>query len=275
MNVSQAAEILRVQIDADASTIKQAWRRAASRAHPDRGGSNQEMQMVNAAYEYLSERSVADRRAEWAAIREEQEKERRRAEEAQQERARRARAQQEQQEAQQKRSWRSSEQSKSQKGDNHQGNSRHQYQEPHGPQFHWRSSSESAQPKPSWQGASVTVPRAYHGMLRKVSVLLGRTCLRIREVSVYALTAIIVALFLGTLRMLLWILRFLARVALLAGAVWGWLHLETWLFHHATWSWPWWIGVVGAWAGVVFFFKASVPYVLHGWERVVMHLEED
>lgn len=41
--------------DADAEAIKAAWRRAAMRLHPDRGGDHQQFIRIKAAYERLSE----------------------------------------------------------------------------------------------------------------------------------------------------------------------------------------------------------------------------
>ena len=58
-------EILGVDRDADDDTIKRAYRRASSAAHPDReGGSTEEQQRVNDAYAILSD---PDKRAEFNA----------------------------------------------------------------------------------------------------------------------------------------------------------------------------------------------------------------
>lgn len=46
-------DTLGVAKDATAEEIKQAWRRMSSRAHPDKGGSDEEQQAVNRAYEVL------------------------------------------------------------------------------------------------------------------------------------------------------------------------------------------------------------------------------
>lgn len=43
--------VLGVERNADAPTVKQAYRRAQATAHPDAGGSNQDFQEVQAAYE--------------------------------------------------------------------------------------------------------------------------------------------------------------------------------------------------------------------------------
>jgi len=47
-------KVLDVARDADARTIKKAFRRAAMKAHPDKGGSESKMATVNEAYEVLS-----------------------------------------------------------------------------------------------------------------------------------------------------------------------------------------------------------------------------
>lgn len=47
-------KVLNVARDADARTIKKAYREAAKIAHPDKGGSEQKMAAVNEAYEVLS-----------------------------------------------------------------------------------------------------------------------------------------------------------------------------------------------------------------------------
>lgn len=49
-------DVLGVSPDADDKVIKQAYRKAAKDAHPDRdGGSEEQMQLVNAAYDILSD----------------------------------------------------------------------------------------------------------------------------------------------------------------------------------------------------------------------------
>ena len=55
-------ETLGVPPDASAEEIKTARRRRASKAHPDKGGSDEEMQRVNHAYEVLSD---PERRAQY------------------------------------------------------------------------------------------------------------------------------------------------------------------------------------------------------------------
>ena len=47
-------EILGVKPNATKDEIKRAFRQRAWKAHPDRGGSNQEMMKVNAAFEAIS-----------------------------------------------------------------------------------------------------------------------------------------------------------------------------------------------------------------------------
>jgi hypothetical protein len=48
-------KVLGVSRDADAKTIKAAFRKAAKTAHPDKGGSEAKMASVNEAYEVLSD----------------------------------------------------------------------------------------------------------------------------------------------------------------------------------------------------------------------------
>jgi len=47
-------EILGIKSDATKDEVKQAFRKKAWDAHPDRGGSNEEMMKVNAAFEAIS-----------------------------------------------------------------------------------------------------------------------------------------------------------------------------------------------------------------------------
>ena len=53
MKLAQAAEILGLTGKADLEAVKLAYRRACMKYHPDRGGSNEMMQAVNAAYAML------------------------------------------------------------------------------------------------------------------------------------------------------------------------------------------------------------------------------
>lgn len=55
MNITQAADILGIEQGSilDESTVKAAFRRAAQKYHPDKGGSTEMMQAVNAAYAEL------------------------------------------------------------------------------------------------------------------------------------------------------------------------------------------------------------------------------
>lgn len=55
MNTAQAADILGIEQGAvlDEATVKAAFRRAAQKYHPDKGGSTEMMQAVNAAYAEL------------------------------------------------------------------------------------------------------------------------------------------------------------------------------------------------------------------------------
>lgn len=48
-------EVLGVEKDADPAKVKRAYRRRAEKAHPDKGGSDEEMAEVNQAYEVLSD----------------------------------------------------------------------------------------------------------------------------------------------------------------------------------------------------------------------------
>ena len=53
--------MLDVPRDADAKTIKKAFRKAAMKAHPDKGGSEAKMAAVNEAYEVLSNPELRQR----------------------------------------------------------------------------------------------------------------------------------------------------------------------------------------------------------------------
>lgn len=55
MNISQACDILGIEPGAvlDEATVKAAFRKAAQKYHPDKGGSTEMMQAVNAAYAEL------------------------------------------------------------------------------------------------------------------------------------------------------------------------------------------------------------------------------
>ncbi len=55
MNISQAADILGMEAGtvANETTVKQAFRRAAMKYHPDKGGSTEMMQAVNEAYAFM------------------------------------------------------------------------------------------------------------------------------------------------------------------------------------------------------------------------------
>ena len=55
MKAQQAAEILNIHGDLTPESIKLAYRHACSKYHPDRGGSTEMMQAVNAAYECLKD----------------------------------------------------------------------------------------------------------------------------------------------------------------------------------------------------------------------------
>jgi curved DNA-binding protein CbpA len=54
-------EELGIAKDADAATVKRAYRKAAKRAHPDRGGDAQAMTRVNVAYDILSDPARRER----------------------------------------------------------------------------------------------------------------------------------------------------------------------------------------------------------------------
>ena len=47
-------QVIGVSRDADAKTIKRAYRQAAKKAHPDKGGSEAKMAALNEAWEVLS-----------------------------------------------------------------------------------------------------------------------------------------------------------------------------------------------------------------------------
>ena len=54
MGVESPFETLRIDPDADADEIEQAYRRRVMEAHPDHGGSASEFQKVRAAYEAVT-----------------------------------------------------------------------------------------------------------------------------------------------------------------------------------------------------------------------------
>ncbi|KIJ33171.1 hypothetical protein M422DRAFT_183590, partial [Sphaerobolus stellatus SS14] len=54
-------KVIGVARDADARTIKKAYRKAAKQAHPDKGGSQQQMAALNEAYEVLSNEELRAR----------------------------------------------------------------------------------------------------------------------------------------------------------------------------------------------------------------------
>lgn len=53
MNIQDAINILGLDTEITEKTIKHAYRKACSKYHPDKGGSNEMMQAVNSAYETL------------------------------------------------------------------------------------------------------------------------------------------------------------------------------------------------------------------------------
>lgn len=57
MNIAQASDILGLAPGStlDESTVKAAFRRAAQKYHPDKGGSTEMMQTVNEAYSFLQQ----------------------------------------------------------------------------------------------------------------------------------------------------------------------------------------------------------------------------
>lgn len=54
MLFSHSSQVLGVSRDADARTIKKAYRKASKTAHPDKGGTEAKMAALNEAYEVLS-----------------------------------------------------------------------------------------------------------------------------------------------------------------------------------------------------------------------------
>ena len=59
MSPLAAARVLRVSLPATAEEVKTAYRAAVLRAHPDRGGREEDMRRVNLAYEILKSGSDA------------------------------------------------------------------------------------------------------------------------------------------------------------------------------------------------------------------------
>jgi hypothetical protein len=53
MKISDAANILNITGELTKAIIKKAYKRAAAKYHPDRGGNEDTMKMINAAYEQL------------------------------------------------------------------------------------------------------------------------------------------------------------------------------------------------------------------------------
>jgi hypothetical protein len=53
MDIRDAARVLQISISASPVELKTAFRKQALEAHPDRGGSNEKMALINAAYEAL------------------------------------------------------------------------------------------------------------------------------------------------------------------------------------------------------------------------------
>lgn len=75
MNLDQSMETLGLSGTYDEKDLKTAYRRASAKAHPDKGGSTEAQQKVNAAYEFLKKNVAAtkiqdDREAIWKQYRE-------------------------------------------------------------------------------------------------------------------------------------------------------------------------------------------------------------
>lgn len=60
MNRKEAFETLGIAQNANEEEIKKAYRRASSKAHPDKGGSNEQMAKVNEAYEILTKNNFTN-----------------------------------------------------------------------------------------------------------------------------------------------------------------------------------------------------------------------
>lgn len=65
MNIIDAAEILNIRHDADYLVVKAAWKALAQQHHPDHGGSNEHMQRLNEARDYMVIRTKEARTTEW------------------------------------------------------------------------------------------------------------------------------------------------------------------------------------------------------------------
>lgn len=59
MNVPQALETLGLADTFDANQLKKAYRSASLKAHPDKGGSHEQMQRINAAYALLKDKNIS------------------------------------------------------------------------------------------------------------------------------------------------------------------------------------------------------------------------
>ena len=68
MNITEAAEILNIQPNADHLVVKAAWHALAKRHHPDQGGDTATMQRINEAHNYMSTRTQHARLAEWERL---------------------------------------------------------------------------------------------------------------------------------------------------------------------------------------------------------------
>ena len=53
MTKLQARQILGLGVNFEVSDLKKAYRRKAVETHPDKGGTTEDFQLVNAAYEFL------------------------------------------------------------------------------------------------------------------------------------------------------------------------------------------------------------------------------
>lgn len=58
MDFNKALKLLNLSGNFSEADLKKAYRQASMKAHPDRGGSTDDMQLVNAAYEFLKKSSV-------------------------------------------------------------------------------------------------------------------------------------------------------------------------------------------------------------------------
>lgn len=238
MDIREAVTTLGISPDAQPEVIKQAWRRAASRAHPDHGGSHVAMRQVNLAFDYLSKRSVATRVAEWEALREKVSP----------------------QPTHLKEPW----------------GSRPPYQWAYADPYRKQAprADRAARPKPAGRHAPENPAKAQsaptvRGQQRGNGLGYGGRRL------LHWLLATVQAIVMSTLRLIGWSVGLLVRIAALAAAIYGWVQLDIWAFAQHPWGWSWWIGMVSAPVGCILVLRGALLFVFHGWGAMTRRLGWD